>query len=156
MSSIAATAAPARKLTMEPGHDARARKSMRSVSIYIQRNLISPFSARSEQIENRRLWLYWVLDRPTRWSMSSAALLTSCWLLNTVQPRAHAMQWFHRPARLPRGDTAPACRRPPVATLRSISPWKCRITVLSAPCGLQIAPEVLQKPMFSAHSLFCN
>jgi len=65
MSSIAAAAAPARKLTMEPGHDARARKSMRSVSTYIQRNLISPFSARSEQIENRRLWLHWVPDRPT-------------------------------------------------------------------------------------------
>ena len=51
MSSIAATAAPARKLTMESGHDARAKNSMRSVSTYIQRNLISPFSARSEQIE---------------------------------------------------------------------------------------------------------
>jgi len=34
MSSIAATAAPARKLTMEPAHDARARKLMRSVSTH--------------------------------------------------------------------------------------------------------------------------
>jgi len=48
------------KLTMEPGQEARAGKSMRSVSTYIQRNLISPFSARSEQIENRRFWLHWV------------------------------------------------------------------------------------------------
>ena len=75
MSSIAATAAPARKLTMEPGHDARARKSMRSVSTYIQRNLISPFSfsARSEQIENRRLWLHWVPDRPITVEMARAS-----------------------------------------------------------------------------------
>jgi len=64
MSSIAATAAPVRKLTMEPGHDARARKSMRSVSTYRQKNLISPFSALSEQIENRRFWLHRVPDRP--------------------------------------------------------------------------------------------
>ena len=44
---------------MKPGHDAQARQSMRSVSTYTQRNLISPFSARSEQIENRRFWLHW-------------------------------------------------------------------------------------------------
>ena len=54
---------------MEPGHDARARKLMCSLSTYIQRNLISPFSARSEQIENRRFWLHWVLDRPNIYSI---------------------------------------------------------------------------------------
>jgi len=40
MSSIAAMAATARKLTMEPGHDARAKKSMRSVSTYIQKGTL--------------------------------------------------------------------------------------------------------------------